>query len=353
MPETTEIAFVIPADGELPSDDRMTVRQRYGNRVVIITVPAEEVENILSGMPGELTTARRRDDIPDETWNALGDSERIALEGYWLRQSDEYQRQKEERPGQGLSWDHPDYAPPDPPGGMDFEAAPAVVGLNDRLRGSVALGLVIVSGPGDLAFSPVQVATVMAEVQGGLSWLGSQFQLTPVTFVIDTHVIPITTPSNPNAPDLEALWRDPAMAVLDYPKGYQGVTKFAETVKAVNSTDSAYVSFFTHYPLDHFAYARPSVPETVMQYENDGWGPGNIDAAEWRPGGDSYTASTPFVADGVIYFQGTNNKLYRINTDGSGGEWLGKGYAASSPFVAKRVLYFRGSNDGLWMINLT
>jgi hypothetical protein len=36
-----------------------------------------------------------------------------------------------------------------------------------------------------------------------------------------------------------------------------------------------YTSFFTKYPVNHFAYA--SKPRLVMQYANDGWGPDNID----------------------------------------------------------------------------
>jgi hypothetical protein len=277
MPEITEMAFVLPADRGFPSDDRMMVRQRHGNRVIIVTMPADVVDDVLGDTSGGLITARRREDVPEETWGALGGSERLALEGYWLSQSEEYRRGKEERPGQGLSCYRPDHAPPDPPGGMNVKAPPAA-GLNDRLRGSLALGLVVVSGPGDLAFSPDQVAMVMAGVQSGLSWLGSQFQLTPVTFTIDTYVAPINIPVNPNAPDLEALWRDPAMVTLGYPGGLGSVTGFAQALKIKNFTDSAYVSFFTRYPLFHFAYANPMVPETVMQYENDGWGPQNIDA---------------------------------------------------------------------------
>src|SRR5256714_977652 len=319
MPEMVEIAFVLPAGGEPPFDDRVAVRQSYG-RVSIVTVPA-------------------------------------------------------------------------------------------------ALGVVIVSGPGHLAFSPSEISTVIAEVQGGLSWLGGQFQLTPVTFNVDVNVVTITTPADPDAPDLEAHWRDPAMADLGYRSGEQGVTDYAMALKNRKATDGAYVSFFTHYPLNHFAYARPWVPETVMDYADDNWGPPDIDvvfahesghifgapdeyaaskchcggaygyygvhnlncancsaghecimnhnswtmcpwtprhigAPKWWVNGDNYTASTPFVVDGAIYYQGRNSKLYRVGNDGAGGKWLGEGYNAASPFVADRVVYFRGTNDKLYRQNI-
>ncbi|HVK21263.1 MAG TPA: DUF5050 domain-containing protein [Actinokineospora sp.] len=393
----------------------MTVRQRHGRRIVIVTVAADAVDALLGDAPEELITASRREDIDDETWSVLDDSERLALEAHWLRQSDEYRLEKERRPGQGNSWGHPDFTRPDPPGGVDLEAGVAA-GLNDRLRGSVALGLVIVSGPGDLAFSSYQAMKVLAEVQSGLSWLGSQFQLTDATFEIDTHIITIPTPADPDAPDLEAVWRDPAMVDLGY-GGAGGVTDYARALKAAKSTDSAYVSFFTHYPLWHFAYAKPWIPETVMQYENDNWGPSNIDsvfahetghifgapdeypesncacagswgyyglpnlncakcsagvrcimngnswtmcawtprhigAPQWWVAGDNYTASTPFVVDDVIYFRGTNDKLYRVSNKGSDGKWLGDSYTASTPFVTDGVIYFQGTNDKLYRINI-
>lgn len=414
MPEMAEVAFVLPADGEPPFDDRMLVRQRHG-RVVIVGVPPDAVDALVGDTSDESITASRREDLDDETWSALDDSERLALEAFWLRQSDEYRQEKEQRPGQGASWDHPDFTRPDPPGGAELEAGPAA-GLNERLRGSVALGLVIVSGPGDLVFTSTEAQKVVAEVQSGLSWLGSRFQLAPVTFDITTTVVTITTPANPNAPDLEALWRDPAMAGLGYRSGTRGVTDYAKALKAEKSTDSAYVSFFTHYDLEHFAYARPGVPEVVMQYENDNWGPSNIDAVfahetghifgapdeyagsdcdcggawgyygvpnlncakcagyrcimnanswtmcawtprhvgapQWWVAGDNYTASTPFVVDDVIYYQGTNDKLYRISNKGTDSQWLSEAYIASPPFVVDGVIYSRGTNDKLYRLNI-
>lgn len=277
MPETTEIAFVLPAGGEIPSDDRALVRQRHGDRILIVTVPADRAGDLFGDTAAELIRATERDDVPDEIWDALAGSERLALEGHWLCRSEEYQRRMEERPGQGLPWDHPDFLPPDPPDGSFLEAGVAT--WNKRLRGSVSIGLVIVSGPGGLAFSGLEKSIVMAQVQTGLSWLGTQFQLAAVTFVVEQHDVSITTPADPGLKGfdaLEDLWRNPAMAALGYPKDQPGVEQFAKELKDKNGTDGAYVSFFTHYPLEHFAYTRAAWPETVMQYWNDGWGPLNL-----------------------------------------------------------------------------
>lgn len=71
-------------------------------------------------------------------------------------------------------------------------------------------------------------------------------------------------------------------------------------------------------------------------------------------------SSTLFVADDVVYLRGTNDKLYRMNIDGTGGKWLGGCYASSAPFVTGDVVYFQTSDIvnvqnqfRLWMINLT
>jgi hypothetical protein len=64
------------------------------------------------------------------------------------------------------------------------------------------------------------------------------------------------------------------------------------------------------------------------------------------------TKSTPTVFGQYIYFQGTDNKLWRINLDGNGGTDLG-GYATNStPFVAAGYVYFRGTDDKLWQITM-
>ena len=64
------------------------------------------------------------------------------------------------------------------------------------------------------------------------------------------------------------------------------------------------------------------------------------------------TKSTPIAFGNYIYFQGTDDKLWRINLDGSGGVDLG-GYKTSSPvFVTVNNLFFRGTDNKLWKINL-
>ncbi|WP_143765330.1 DUF5050 domain-containing protein [Catenulispora acidiphila] len=274
--EWADIAFVLPAGGELHPHDRIAVLQHYG-RVVIATVPEDDADEVRAIAHGSLVAAgRRHGDVDAATWHSLDPAERLALEGYWLNHSEEYRRTKDERPGMGAAWDHPDFLPPDPPGGVDLTA---VAEMNHRLRGSVAIGLVMVSGPDDLAFSDDQKARVLAETQTGLSWLGWMWQLKRVRYIVDVYTPTITTPADPSAPDREkeAVWRNPAMKEMKQKEGKEGVGEFAESLRKKHSTDGAYVAFFMHYPALNFAYAEPGWPETVMQYSNGPWTPYGID----------------------------------------------------------------------------
>jgi hypothetical protein len=61
------------------------------------------------------------------------------------------------------------------------------------------------------------------------------------------------------------------------------------------------------------------------------------------------TSSAPFVAaDGVVYFRGTDNKLWRVNGDGTGQSQIGHNTTKSTPFVtADGWVWFQGTDDKL------
>ncbi len=68
--------------------------------------------------------------------------------------------------------------------------------------------------------------------------------------------------------------------------------------------------------------------------------------------GGYQTKSTPIAFGNYIYFQGTDNKFWRINLDGSGGVDLGGYQTNSSPFVTVNNVFFQGTDNKLWKINL-
>jgi hypothetical protein len=64
------------------------------------------------------------------------------------------------------------------------------------------------------------------------------------------------------------------------------------------------------------------------------------------------TNSTPVAFGQYVYFQGTDDKLWRINLDGSGGINLGGYKTSSPPCVTATYLFFQGTDNKLWRINL-
>src|SRR4051812_44128578 len=93
--------------------------------------------------------------------------------------------------GHQLPWDAPGFQAP------KSVSAPVVVGGpgSRYLQGSVAVGLVIVSGPTvSLQFSLAEVKNVMSQVLEGLDFLVSAEPTARLNFTIELHTVSISTP---------------------------------------------------------------------------------------------------------------------------------------------------------------
>jgi hypothetical protein len=119
---------------------------------------------------------------------------------------------------------------------------------------------------------------VFTEVQNGLSWLGGVEPLASVTWSYDIKTVRVDAPPDPSRvgyEPLESLWRDPAIGSLGFASSLRGVRDYVASIRTGLGTRWGYAAFFTKYPVHHFAYAYK--PIVVMHYQNDGWGPDNID----------------------------------------------------------------------------
>lgn len=258
------------------------ILHRYGARVLICEIPRGGSRSIArqrgvrSLHVGALREAPRR----------LSEAEALGVQAWNLRLSRRYAAAKATRPHDGERWDAEGPIPPDGPLMThvgDERPALALGPLGDEtslyLIGSVAVGVVIVSGPTpDLAFSEAERTKVVAEVQEGLTWLGRQEAKAGVTFAYDIRTVTVDRAPGPaltGYEPLESHWRDPAMAKIGFAANFGGVVEYVKAIRRNLGTKWGYVAFFTKYPLHHFAYA--SKPRLVMRYDNDGWGPDNID----------------------------------------------------------------------------
>jgi hypothetical protein len=241
---------------------------RYG-RLSILAAP--------EGAAAEATPESR------ELWDAVKDLpevERLGLAALWLRESPSYRYAKHRRPRAGERWDMPSCTSvvPRPSIKMRAVGTRAAGPTSSYLEGTVAVGIVIVQGPtANLQFSDQEVIKVVAEVQNGLGWYATDNPLAGIAFSYDIQNVNLTVPPNPSAPDLEALWRDPAMAAIGQSADWNGVLSYVEDIRIRFGTRWTFCGFFTKYPLSWFAYASIGGPRLVMDYNNNGWGPDNID----------------------------------------------------------------------------
>jgi hypothetical protein len=176
------------------------VIHQYG-RLNILAIPKE-------------AEAASRELVAKISPSGLTEVEQLGLAALQLRESLEFHTTKKNRPRDGEHWDMSDVVPL-PPSEMAARAAAAPT--SGYLEGRVAVGIIIVEGPtADLKFSSSERTKVVAEVQNGLSFYATNNPAAGIAFAYDIRIVGVTTPANPTALDLEALWRDPAMKALGY-----------------------------------------------------------------------------------------------------------------------------------------
>ena len=84
------------------------IRQRYGKKVLIVAAADPVIKEIESDQgvagvyPGQ---------VPEEFSQRLDDTGQIGIAAWNQRHSEAFRQAKEERKGEGLAWDHPDFDP--------------------------------------------------------------------------------------------------------------------------------------------------------------------------------------------------------------------------------------------------
>jgi Bacterial tandem repeat domain 1 len=292
LPETRALAAPLVSTG------KQRVIHQYGSRVIVME-DADDIET--------QTAIARSIQATAEVLSGLSPEEQLGYAAYTLRESGDYQSAKAARPHDGESWDaseamqHSCTAADEAHGEAARAMAMAGAPTSQKLTGSVAVGIIIVEGPNaNLKFSQTERTKVVAEVQNGLGWLATQ---NPEGLVFKYDIKTITVNVQPGADNLsfeqkESRWRDPAMQQLGFSTGMAGVSAYVEKIRQNLATTWTYCAFFTKYPLGHFAYASIGGPRLVMHYDNDGWGPDNIDRVFAHETGHIFGAPDEYAASG-------------------------------------------------------
>jgi hypothetical protein len=233
----------------------------------------------------------------------LGEVERLGLAALQLRESEDFKRIKRNRPRAGEAWDgHGCTTVVPTPESASLRAAleaGAAAPTSAYLEGTVAVGIVIVQGPTPaLQFTDTELTKVIAEVQNGLGFFATQNPSAGISFTYDIQNVGLSLPADPSAPDLEAYWRNPAMAAIGFSANWDGVSEYVEDLRARFGTRWTYCAYFTKYPLGWFAYAAIGGPRLVMDYNNDGWGPDNIDRVFAHETGHIFGAPDEYASSG-------------------------------------------------------
>ena len=266
--------------------------------------------------------------------DGLSEIERLGHIAFEIRHSPEFEAAKAQRPKKTQRWDFeiddvaPDIAPQRSPIPDGAEAG-AVAPTSARMTGRIAVGLVIVSGPtSDLQFSDAEKRHLVAEVQQGLSWLSSLSAKAQVTWVYDIQDVNVEVSPDYRAgsyEEMEAPWRNPALRKIGYTGAYDGIREYILDLRRKLKTDWTFCGFFTKYPTKHFAYASIGGPRLVMQYDNDGWKPDNIDRVFAHEICHIFGAPDEYFSSGCNcegswgYFQRPNGNCERCATEGGVG----------------------------------
>lgn len=265
---TSRGARGLPGPGDT---EERAVLHEFSTRV---RIAAEHAEGQAVAPPVEIDL----DAMPPD----LDPTERFGLAGFAERISEGFAAAKDRRPLAGEAWDGTIALSPDPSGvamqealGMAPPRPPA------PLRGRIAVGLLLVSGPQpELQLDEDAQVKAVAEVQQGLSWLGTAAPAAGITWAYDIRPIELDVPAEPalvGFEALEALWRDPALAQMGYPTGFAGIDAYVNGLVSEVNAASGFCALITRYPTGHFAYATIGGPRIVQQYENGSWGIDNID----------------------------------------------------------------------------
>ena len=153
------------------------------------------------------------------------------------------------------------------------------------MTGKISVLLLIVSGPGNLAFSDNEKQKVISECLAGTLFWSSKanaHRRNSLSFVMHNAKVTINASDSSSCSkqdwiDCENKFADPTLQALKYPAGQTGKNQLAQFYKDQDQSDGAYLAFFSKYNQSHFAYAYYGKGPVYMQYSNDDWGPDQID----------------------------------------------------------------------------
>jgi hypothetical protein len=204
----------------------------------------------------------------------LSKKSRLMLEAWRLTQRKSEKYISAGDPNRGLLWGTPGLETPLNQNLVRDMIAPEVLPIQPpltsrQMTGSVAVSIIIVSGPGDLSFTELQKQKVISEIIEGLQFLATAEPRAKLIFHHDVRKINVNAIPGPTTmlESGEAPWRDQALYKMGFTSGSQGSVDYVNALRQRMQTDWAYVGFFTKYALKKSAYTIRE--RVVMRYVVD------------------------------------------------------------------------------------
>ncbi|MGQ4386744.1 RICIN domain-containing protein [Streptomyces sp. SAS_270] len=258
-----------PAEPGAAAPETGRIVQQFGRVGILEAAPGQ------SDPGGKGVVRASAADLTEADLTGLSEAEHLAVEALRIRESAAFRTAKQQRSRDGESWDLGDCVGRIAPTEAGLTAAAVSGPTSARLEGSVALGIVFVSGPGELAISAAEKTKILAEIQEGIGWYVSVAPATvSLFFAMSPETVDLDLPkADLDLDDREKYWLDPALKYLQT----QTVLEYVNGLRTTHATEWAYCAFFTKYPLRHPGYAMLGGPYLVMDTSGSTWGPDNID----------------------------------------------------------------------------
>lgn len=145
------------------------------------------------------------------------------------------------------------------------------------LTGSVAVGIIIVSGPDEADFSKNEIQTCLYQTMRGLDSMSMLCPEANVTYTYDIKFPEINIEPWNECDDhqkCEADWETPSLQQLGYASLKNGgIKKYNNDLKQTYKTDNSFTLFFSKYKYEPHYFAYASQGRIVMYYQYQQYGP--------------------------------------------------------------------------------
>ncbi len=164
------------------------------------------------------------------------------------------------------------------------------------MTGKIVILLILPNGPGGYISDGERDNALSEVLAGAMFWANTAPASAGLSFVTYYGRIDISAAGNSgccganNFPACHDIFVDATLQALGYPTGTTGRDQLVSEYVTWESANGGLIAYITHYTLCWFGYAYFGGGPLFMNYNNDGWGPGQIDRVFAHEVGHTFNA---------------------------------------------------------------